>query len=278
MVRINSTSQHRNVRSSSSRTPAASRDTGSRSLHEDISRLHEHLRQMSAESGSRPSTGRAPSLSSPSRTMPSTSSRPRLTTQGGDSFEPAPGTGAAGPARAFQAEQAQSSEGIGSNGNWDPSYYVNQLDHPGANQNCGPATLSMMLKKNGLANGRSDGELVADMAEQAGTNVNGYTGPYQWVETARANGLKVTDPIPANYDPNSVDTEWMKSELDQGKSVIANLRVPLGDHFLVVTGHDGQGNFYVADPSDTSRTVVSEQWLKDAIASNSNGGYYFSVG
>lgn len=268
MDRINSTPQHSNVRSSSSRTPAASRNTGSRSLHEDVSRLHEHLRQMTAESGSRPSsTGRAPSLSSPSRTTPSTSSRTRLTTQGGDSFEPA-----------FQAEQAQSSEGKGSNGNWDPSYYVNQLDHPGANQNCGPATLSMMLKKNGLANGRSDGELVADMAEQAGTNVNGYTGPYQWVETARANGLKVTDPIPANSDPNSVDTEWMKSELDQGKSVIANLRVPLGDHFLVVTGHDGQGNFYVADPSDTSRTVVSEQWLKDAIASNSNGGFYFSVG
>jgi PKD repeat protein len=101
-----------------------------------------------------------------------------------------------------------------------------------------------------------------DMNEWLKQN-NGYSGSCLVKWDTAANYTENTQWI-GSYDYSSVaaDLDKIKSELDSGYPVIAEVRLSGYKHFLVITGYSG-GTFYINDPWYGDSSTINERYHSD---------------
>jgi hypothetical protein len=133
-------------------------------------------------------------------------------------------------------------------GSAKPLPFISQYSPDGADanykngdQNCGPAVLAMIAKANGLKPaGMTDAQLVSLQMAKAGTTAAGTTGN-GLIAALEDMGMQTAASPGANLN-------WINSELQQGREVIAN-----GD-FYSVPGHTDPSPA-TTSPSPACRTA-----------------------
>src|SRR5262249_6422830 len=141
---------------------------------------------------------------------------------------------------------------------------------------CGPALLAGIAKARGEAGGRSDAELINELAASAGTVVAEGTSALGML-----NALQGWIGMQTSYNLNS-DRAGLTTGLPAGPDVIA-----LGDfyavpgrinpnlhagHFIAVTAAGNQWKLYkVTDSADRNVTLMTDSQLQNFIKSNPDG-------
>lgn len=94
-----------------------------------------------------------------------------------------------------------------------------------------------------------------------------------------------------NCVSNPGDPNWIEQQLEQGKLICANgdyFALPLhdasrtgqGGHYIAIVGVDGNGNFLVNGPADSSINgkAYTPAQFQAFLRGNSNGGQVFAIG
>jgi len=149
-----------------------------------------------------------------------------------------------------------------------------------ADQNCGPAIMAMIARSQGKGAGMTDAQLINELGKVGHTDATGTSGN-GLIAMADQMGLKSESIAGAN-------TDWVKSQLQQGKRVIANGDFHAVDqredptktsaHYILVAGMDQNGNFMVEDPADGNLRLLTPAQLADFTNSNPEGGFNIAVG
>lgn len=153
-------------------------------------------------------------------------------------------------------------------------------DYTNAEQNCGPAVMAMLARKNGQGGNLSDADLITSLGKTGHTDASGTTGN-GLIAMADQMGLKSEASPGAN-------SAWVMSQLAQGKSVVAN-----GDyyalpqhadankdsaHYVLLTGLDANGNIKVEDPMDGNVRAITPGQLDQFNSANPEGGFNIAFG
>lgn len=198
--------------------------------------------------------------------------------------KPAGAPGAPGaPGQAGQP--AQPGQAGGAQGDGVP--YISQYTPVGADgaykngeENCGPAVMAMIAREHGMGKGVDDADLISQLGKVGQTDATGTSG----------NGLvAMADQLGLKSDAKQgADSNWVVSQLQQGKDVIANgdfFALPQhGDanqtspHFILLTGVDASGNITVKDPADPAVKTITKDQLDAFNRAHPDGGYNISIG
>jgi hypothetical protein len=142
-------------------------------------------------------------------------------------------------------------------------------DYVNGSLNCGPASMAMLARAFGMGGGMSDAQLVNHFNMMDGTRT-GTTTIESMMEMARSLGKSPTQ-------VENSDLSFTDKALAAGQPVVAFGDLGYGNHYVVVTGKDAQGNYTLRDPADPSRTSLSPEQFKRFMEAG-EGGWQMAVG
>jgi hypothetical protein len=189
---------------------------------------------------------------------------------GPDSFSPAQDP--TSPLTANQGGAPTSKDGVP---------YISQYGSgKNSEENCGPAVMAMIAREHGKGAGMSDADLINALGKAGHTDATGTSGN-GLIAMADQMGMKTA------AEPGA-DSNWVMSQLAQGKDVIANgnfFALPqhaqageVSPHYMLLTGIDPNGNIMVKDPADPKVTTITPGQLDAFNRGHPDGGFNIAVG